>query len=41
MTRSQTWRCTLPKGRYTIKVYATDIAGNLQSKVGSARLTVR
>ncbi len=38
---ARTWRCALPKGRYTIKVYATDIAGNPQSKVGSARLTVR
>ena len=34
------WKCTLAKGRYTIKVYATDAAGNRQSKVGSARLTV-
>jgi hypothetical protein len=34
------WRCTLRAGRYTLKVYATDLAGNRQSKVGSARLTV-
>jgi hypothetical protein len=38
---TKSWRCTLAKGRYTVKVYATDIAGNAQSKVGSARLTVR
>ena len=38
---SYRWRCTLPVGRYTIKVFATDIAGNVQSRVGSARLTVR
>ena len=41
VTQARSWRCTLPKGRYTIRVYATDIAGNPQSKVGSARLTVR
>jgi len=35
------WRCTLAKGKYTLRVYATDIAGNVQSKVGSARLTVK
>ena len=35
------WRCTLAEGKYTLKVYATDIAGNAQSKVGSAKLTVR
>ena len=34
------WKCTLTKGRYTIKVYATDLAGNAQGRVGSARLTV-
>jgi hypothetical protein len=35
------WKCTLPAGRYTIKATSTDDAGNVQSKVGSARLTVR
>jgi photosystem II stability/assembly factor-like uncharacterized protein len=35
------WRCTLAKGSYTLRVYATDLAGNAQSKVGSARLTVK
>ncbi len=35
------WRCTLGKGRYTVKVYATDVAGNVQRKVHSARLTVK
>jgi hypothetical protein len=39
--RTCSWRCTLAPGGYTIKVYARDIAGNAQSKVGSARLTVR
>jgi hypothetical protein len=38
--QSHAWKCTLPRGRYTLKVYATDLAGNAQSKVGSARLTV-
>ena len=38
---SYRWRCTLAKGRYTLQVYATDIAGNVQSKVGSAKLTVK
>jgi beta propeller repeat protein len=35
------WKATLAKGRYTLKVYATDAAGNAQSKVGSAKLTIR
>ena len=35
------WKCTLAKGSYTIKVYATDLAGNKQSKVGSAKLKVK
>jgi hypothetical protein len=35
------WKATLPKGTYTIKVFATDIAGNAQSKVGSAKLTIK
>jgi hypothetical protein len=39
--KSYRWRCTLKKGRYTMKVYATDLAGNKQRKVGSARLTVK
>lgn len=34
------WHCTLPPGRYTVKAYATDIAGNAQSQAGSATLTV-
>ena len=34
------WKCTLAKGGYTIKVFATDLAGNAQSTVGAARLTV-
>jgi FG-GAP repeat len=39
--RSYLWKCTLPPGRYALKVFATDLAGHRQSKVGSARLTVR
>ena len=35
------WTCSLPRGTYTLKVSATDLAGNKQSKIGSARLTVR
>jgi hypothetical protein len=38
---SYSWRCALAKGRYSIAVYATDVAGNAQSTVGRARLTVR
>jgi C1A family cysteine protease len=38
---SYKWKCTLPAGRYTIRVSATDAAGNVQSKVGSARLKIR
>jgi hypothetical protein len=34
------WKATLAAGTYTIKVYATDIAGNAQSKLGSAKLTI-
>jgi hypothetical protein len=41
VTRTYSWRCGLPRGRYTLKVYATDIAGNAQAKVGSAKITVR
>ncbi len=35
------FRCTLPKRTYRFYVYATDTAGNTQSKVRSNRLTVR
>lgn len=35
------WKATLARGRYTVMVYATDAAGNAQSKVGSARLTIK
>ena len=41
LKQSKSWRCTLARGGYTLKVYATDIAGNKQSRVGTARLTVR
>jgi len=33
--------CRLPRGAYRFSVYATDAAGNVQSKIGSNRLTVR
>ena len=33
--------CTLPRGVYTISVRATDLAGNVQSRQGVARLVVR
>jgi hypothetical protein len=35
------FRCNLPKGRYTVKIAATDLAGNAQSRIGRATLTVR
>lgn len=35
------FRCTLGRGTYTFSVYATDMAGNEQSKVGSNRLIVK
>jgi subtilisin family serine protease len=35
------WRCRLARGTYTWKVYAADLAGNTQSKVGRRILTVR
>lgn len=38
---TKNFRCTLAKGTYRYYVYATDASGNAQSKVGSARLTVR
>jgi FG-GAP repeat len=41
VTRSYSWRCGLRRGHYTLKVYAADIAGNAQAKVGSAKITVK
>ena len=35
------FRCTFAKGVYKYYVYATDAAGNVQSKAGYAKLTVR
>jgi subtilisin family serine protease len=35
------WTCRLARARYTWKVYATDLAGNAQGKVGAKTLTVR
>jgi len=38
--KTHAWRCVLGRGAYTIKVFAKDLAGNRQSRVGTARLTV-
>ncbi len=35
------WACRLARGTYTWKVYATDLAGNRQGRIGSQRLVVR
>lgn len=35
------FRCGLARGTYRYYVYATDASGNAQSKIGSARLTVK
>ena len=40
-TSAVKFRCKLAKGKYRFFVYATDAAGNPQSKVASNRLTVR
>jgi len=39
--RSRTFRCWLRRGTYRIYVYGSDLAGNSQSVVGRATLTVR
>jgi hypothetical protein len=39
--KAQSWKPAVGRGRYTLKVYATALAGNAQSKVRSARLTVK
>ena len=41
VTASYKWRCSLPAGSYTIEVFATDAAGNVQAKVGTAKLMVK
>ncbi len=38
---SYRYLCTLPRGSYTWKVYAADLAGNTQSKTGQGGLAVR
>jgi hypothetical protein len=38
---SAKFRCKLAKGAYKYYVYATDASGNAQSKIGSAKLTVK
>jgi hypothetical protein len=41
VAQSAKFTCKLAKGVYTFAVYATDLAGNMQSKAGSAKLTVK
>jgi hypothetical protein len=41
VTSTVRFRCKLAKGKYRFFVYATDAAGNAQSKIASNRLTVR
>lgn len=41
VTATAKFTCKLAKGVYTYTVYATDAAGNAQSKAGSAKLTVK
>lgn len=38
---STKWRCTLKRGSYRLRIYATDEAGNVQAKVGGGKLIVR
>jgi len=39
--QSLKWRCLLPRGRYVLRVCATDLAGNPQKVLGHRALTVR
>jgi len=41
VTATVKFRCKLAKGKYRFFVYATDAAGNAQSKIASNRVTVR
>jgi hypothetical protein len=38
---SASFVCKLPRGTYRFYVYATDIAGNIATKVATNRLTVK
>jgi hypothetical protein len=40
-THTCSFRCKLRKGKYTWRVYATDLAGNTQAKAGVKRLGVK
>ena len=40
VARTYAWTCRLAPGRYTWRVFATDQAGNTQSRPGTRRLTV-
>ena len=35
------WRCLLPRGRYVLRVFATDLAGNAQRALGHRTIRVR
>jgi hypothetical protein len=39
--RVRVFRCTLPAGTYVFKVFATDVAGDRQAKVGRGKLIAR
>ena len=41
LAKTCTWTCKLAPGRYTWRVYATDLAGNTQRKPGTRTLTVK
>jgi hypothetical protein len=41
VARAYFYKCKLPKGKYSWKVYATDLAGNVQAKPGVRTLTVK
>jgi len=38
---TERFRCKLPRGTYSVRALATDLAGNAQSRAGLATLTVR
>jgi C1A family cysteine protease len=39
--QSLKWRCLLPRGRYVLRVFATDLAGNAQTALGHRVVRVR
>ena len=40
-SQSYKWTCKLAKGSYAWKVYAADLAGNAQVKIGHKALVVK